>query len=112
MILCTLFPTLPAETASQFHWKLITRKHRSREQRIFSTEIKIFFHKEAAVLFIILLYCLLSLKKENALFLSHPPPNSTPSLKDEENWRWACVTVSTILKCDSNVNLANLHFSL
>ena len=63
MILCTLFPTLPVEAASQFHWKLITWKHRSREQRIFSAEIKIFFHKEAAELFIILLYCLFSLKK-------------------------------------------------
>ena len=35
----------------------------------------------------------------NELILSHPPPHSTSSLKDEENWRWACVTVFTILKC-------------
>ena len=84
MILCTLFPTLPAEAASQFHWKLITWKHRSRKQRIFSVEI-FFFHKEAAELFIILLYCLFSLKKGNELILSHPPPHPTPSLKYEEN---------------------------
>ena len=87
MILCTLFPTLPAEAASQFHWKQITWKHRSPEQRIFSVEIKIFFHKEAAELLLILLYCLFSLKNENELILSHPPPHSTPSLKDDENWR-------------------------
>ena len=54
---------------------------------MFSVEIKIFFHKEAAELFIILLYCLFSLKNEDELILSHPPPYSTPSLKDEENWR-------------------------
>ena len=54
---------------------------------MFSVEIKIFFHKEAAGLFIILLYRLFSLKSENELILSHPPPYSTPSLKDEENWR-------------------------
>ena len=38
---------------------LETNHQRSCEQRIFSAEIKIFFHKEAAELFIILLYCLL-----------------------------------------------------
>ena len=73
------FPTLPVEAASQFHWKLITWKHRSREQIIFFAEIKIIFHKAAAELFIILLYCLFSLKNENELILFHPPPHSTPT---------------------------------
>ena len=63
--------------------ELITWKHTSREQIIFSVELKYFFHKEAAELFIILLYCLFSLKNENELIFSHPPPHSTPSLKDE-----------------------------
>ena len=96
MILCTLFPTLPTDAAQESHCKLITWKHRSREQRIFP--VQNIFHKEAAESFIILLYCLFSLKKENEFIRFYPPPHSTPNPRRRKNW-WACVTVFPILKC-------------